>query len=143
MGKKGNGTSSGGASGTTGGAFVLDAGALIAFERGDRQIRGFLTMAGETRERILVPASALAQVWRGGPRSASLARLISAGEVDPLDEPRAKEVGERLGRRDKADIADAHVVCCALDRNAELITSDIADMETLADPKEHLVLVSV
>lgn len=99
-------------------------------------------MAGETRERILIPASVLAQIWRGGPRSALLARLISAGEVDSLDEARAREVGERLGHRDKADIADAHVVCCALDRDAALITSDREDMEALVKPGEWLALVA-
>lgn len=143
MGKKGNGKGSGGASEAPGGALVLDAGALIAFERGDRRIRGLLILAGKTRGRILVPGSALAQVWRGGARSAPLVRLISAGRVDPLDEPRAKEVGERLGRHDKADIADAHVVCCALDQDADLITSDPDDMQALTGPGEDLTLVSV
>lgn len=143
MGKKGNDKGSGGASEAPGGALVLDAGALIAFERGDRRIRGLLMVAGKTRDGILVPASALAQVWRGGARSAPLVRLIAAGKVDPLDELRAKEIGERLGCCDKADIADAHVVCCALDRDADLITSDPDDMEVLAGPGEHLVLVSV
>lgn len=100
-------------------------------------------LSGKTRDGILVPASALAQVWRGGARSAPLVRLIAAGKVDPLNELRAKEIGERLGRRDKADIADAHVVCCALDRDADLITSDPDDLEALAGPKENLTLVSV
>jgi hypothetical protein len=116
---------------------------LIAFERGDRRIRGLLTLAGKTRDGILVPASALAQVWRGGARSAPLVRLIAAGKVDPLDELRAKEVGERLGSRAESDIADAHVVCCALDRDADLLTSGPEDMEALAWPREHLTVVSV
>lgn len=116
---------------------------MIAFERGNHQVRALLTIAGKTRDRILVPASVLAQVWHGGARPASLARLISAGKVDVLDEARAKEVGERLGRRDKADIADAHVVCCALDRNAVVVTSDRDDIEALAQPDEDLTLVSV
>ena len=143
MGKKGNDEGSGGASEAPGGALVLDAGALIAFERGDRRIRGLLMLAGKTRDGILVPASALAQVWRGGARSAPLVRLIVAGKVDPLDERRAKEVGERLGSRDKADIADAHVVCCAIDHDAAVVTSDRDDMEALAESTEELVLVSV
>ena len=49
---------------------------------------------------------------------------------DPLDEARAKEVGERLGDRDKADVADAHVVCCAIEREAELLTTDRDDIES-------------
>ncbi len=143
MGKKGNDKGSGGAAETPGGALVLDAGALIAFERGDRRIRGLLMLAGRTRDGILVPASALAQVWRGGARSAPLMRLIAAGQVDPLDELRAKEIGERLGSRAKSDIADAHVVCCALDRDGNLLTSDPEDMEALAGSGEKLTLVSV
>lgn len=116
---------------------------MIAFERGDRRIRALLMLAGKTRERILVPASALAQVWRGDARSALLVRLMAAGKVDLLDELRAKEIGERLGRHDKSDIADAHVVCCAVDRGADLITSDPDDMEALTGPGEDLTLVSV
>lgn len=143
MGKKGNGQGPGRASEAEGETFVLDAGALIAFERFEEQIDAFLDEVIEEGGEILIPASALAQVWRGGSRSARLARLMAGSKSDVLDEPRAKEIGERLGRRDKADIVDAHVVCCALDCNADLITSDPEDMEALTAPNEHLVLVSV
>lgn len=143
MGKKGNGEGAGGACEATGGAFVLDAGALIAFERFDDQIDAFLEEVVESGDELFVPASVLAQVWRGGPRSARLARLIASTTSDALDEARAKEVGERLGNRDKADIADAHVVCCAIDREAELLTTDCDDMEALIEPGERLTVVSV
>jgi hypothetical protein len=136
MGAKGNGE---GAQG----AFVLDAGALIAFERAEKRIAAFLDEVIEEGDEILIPASALAQVWRGGPRSARLARLIAGSGSDPLDETRAKEVGERLGNRDKADIADAHVVCCAIGHDAILVTSDPEDMKTLTGPREHLTVVPV
>jgi hypothetical protein len=136
MGEKGNGEGSQG-------AFVLDAGALIAFERFEERIETFLEEVLEGDDEIVIPASALAQVWRGGPRSARLARLMAGSLGDPLDEARAKEVGERLGDRDRADVADAHVVCCALDRVAIAITSDPDDIEALAEPAEKLILVSV
>jgi hypothetical protein len=121
---------------------VLDAGALIAFERAESQVAGFIEEAMKLGEEITIPASALAQAWRGGPRAARLARLIDGSESDPLNELRAKEIGERLGSRDKSDLADAHVVCCALKRNAALVTSDRGDIEALAEPTEKLVLVS-
>jgi hypothetical protein len=143
VGKKGNGKGPGGASEAAEGAFVLDAGALIAFERFEEQVDAFLEELIEEGDEILIPASALAQVWRGGPRSARLARLMAGSKSDVLDEARAKDIGERLGRRDKADIADAHVVCCALDCDADLIASDPEDMEALIAPNENLVLVSV
>lgn len=143
MGKKRNGTSAHGASEAKSRALVLDAGALIAFERYEDQIDAFLDEAIAMGEEIVIPTSAFAQVWRGGSRSARLARLMAGSWCDALDEARAKEVGERLGRRGKADVADAHVVCCALERDAELITSDPNDMEALAGAGEDLVLVSV
>ncbi len=99
--------------------------------------------AAKLRVRVVVPASVLAQVWRGGPRSAALARVIANAGTDSLDETRAKEVGERLGNHKKTDVADAHVACCALEQGAILVTSDPDDMAALTAPDEHLVLVSV
>lgn len=143
MGKKGNGKGPRGAAEAAGGTLVLDAGALIAFERAGVRTAGFLDQAIEEGEEIVIPASAFAQAWRGGPRSARLARLMAGSWSDALDEARAKEVGERLGRRDQADIADAHVVCCAVERDAEIVTSDREDIEALAESAESLMLVSV
>jgi len=93
--------------------------------------------------RVVIPASVLAQAWRGGARSAALARLIEASEVDPLDAPRAKEVGVRLGLRGASDITDAHVVCCASENHAAVVTSDPDDIQALADPGERLTLIAV
>lgn len=89
-------------------------------------------MGGET----VIPASALGQVWRGGPRSARLSMLIAGCEVDSLDERRAKEVGARLGARQATDVTDAHVVCCAVERNAIVATSDPGDIRALVEPDE-------
>jgi hypothetical protein len=92
---------------------------------------------------VTVPASVLAQVWRGGSTAAFLARLLAGCEGDPLDEGRAKEVGERLGARATADIADAHVVCCALEHRAAVATSDPVDMKALTNPGERLAVIAV
>lgn len=125
------------------GDLVLDAGALTALERGDRHVASLLRWAGDLGFRVFVPASALAQVWRGGSRSAPLARLIDGWEIDALDERRAKEVGVRLGQRRRSDAADAHVVCCALGRGAVVATSDEGDIRDLANPGEDLVVLPV
>ncbi len=122
---------------------VLDAGALIAFERAEKRVAAFIEQTIELEEEVIVPASVLAQAWRGGPRSARIARLIAGAESDPLDVPRAREIGERLGNRSGTDIADAHVVCCALDHNAAIVTSDRDDIEALADPDGQLAVISV
>jgi len=69
--------------------------------------------------------------------------LVEASEVDSLSETRAKEVGVRLGYRDRRDIADAHVVCCALENAATVMTSDRDDLAALAGPGEALVTIGV
>ena len=123
------------------GDLVLDAGALIAFERGDERVRGLLKTALALRSRILVPATVLAQGWRGGPGAAPLARLLDSGELDLLDEARAKQVGVRLGERSERDITDAHVVCCAMQCRAAIATSDPVDIRGLAGPGERLTII--
>jgi hypothetical protein len=125
------------------GEIVLDAGGLIALERANEAVAALIEGAARLQIKVVIPTTVLAQVWRGGPRSAHSARVIANGEADPLDEARAKEVGERLGDRAKTDIADAHVVCCALDRDAVVVTSDSHDIEALARPGENVTLVSV
>lgn len=125
------------------GNIVLDAGALIALERGDRELLAILRGAVVLAFRVVIPATALAQVWRGGPRSALLSRLINGSEVDPLSEERAKEVGVRVGLRGASDIADAHVVCCASEYRATIATSDPDDILALATPGEPLTLIAV
>ena len=122
---------------------VLDAGALIAFERGDENLKSILHGVLATRARVIIPTTALAQVWRGGPGSAPLARLVDASEVEPLDEERAKEVGVRLGFRGASDVADAQVVCSAVEYRAMVATSDSDDIRALAEPGERLTLIAV
>lgn len=124
-------------------ALVLDAGALIAIERHDRSMWAILAEARERGADTIVPASALAQVWRGGSRSAPLALLLDASVLDALDEERAKEIGERLGKRAASDVSDAHVACCAVERRAAVATSDPDDIAALADPDRELALIRV
>lgn len=122
---------------------VLDAGALIALERGNRSTAILLDAIREAGFDVRIPTSALAQAWRGGPQSAVLSRLIEGSRLDPLDERRAKEVGSRLGARGRSDVVDCHVVCCALERGATVATSDEDDLRSLAGPGECLALIAV
>lgn len=98
-----------------------------------------LERGGET----VIPASVLAQVWRGGSKGARLSRLVAASTVDTLDEDRAKEIGVRLGAQGGKDIADAHVTCCAIEHRAVVATSDRDDIEALLEPGEPVHLIAV
>jgi hypothetical protein len=116
---------------------------LIGFERGSEMMSVLVAEAEAVGDEIVIPASALAQVWRGGPRAARLARLIDGFEVDALNETRAREVGQRLGARGARDVVDAHVVCCAAELDAAIVTSDAADTEALIEPGEDVELIRV
>lgn len=122
---------------------VLDAGALIAVERYDRSMWAILAEARERGTEAVVPATALAEAWRGGPRSAAIARLLDACVIDPLDERRAKEVGVRLGARRMSDVPDGHVACVATTRRAVVATTDPDDIAALADPGDAIALVRI
>jgi len=119
-----------------GGNLVLDAGALIALERGSEMMLALTEYADERGDGPVIPASVLAQVWRGGPKAARLAKLLEVAEVDSLDEDRGREIGARLGARVSNDVVDAHVVCCAIKRKAVVLTSDPGDIEALTGPEE-------
>ena len=125
------------------GDIVLDAGALIALERGDKELIALMRGALDLECSIVIPATVLAQIWRGGSRAAHLARLLDAGEIDAIGEVRAKEMGLRLGERGASDVVDAHVVCCAVEFRAAVVTSDPRDMGGLANPDEELTVIAV
>jgi hypothetical protein len=121
---------------------VFDAGGLIALERNDRRVVSIVATAVEDDGRIIVPATALAQVIRNPARQVRLWRLVQFArtEVIPLDGLHAQAVGALLGQTGTTDIADAHVVICAQMAGYAIVTSDPQDLKRL-DPKLRLILV--
>jgi hypothetical protein len=110
---------------------TLDAGALIAAERGDRRFWVFWKEALRRDVDVTVPAAALAQAWRGG-KNARTAMVLAACAVDELDERAAKQAGILCGRSGTADIVDASVMAGAARRRDDVLTSDPADLERLS-----------
>jgi hypothetical protein len=122
---------------------VLDAGALIGLERGSEMVIAMTKQAHKRGGHTVIPASVLAQVWRGGSKTARLARIVAGSDIDSLGEDRAKEIGIRLGVQGGKDIVDAHVACCSVERRAIVATSDPADIEALIKPGEKVQLIAV
>lgn len=123
---------------------VLDAGALVALERGDREVAALLKrelLAGRTP---LTHGGVIGQVWRGGSgRQANLARALIGVETAALDDPLGRRAGVLLGRADGEDVVDAAVVLLA-DDGDWVLTSDPADLHELAAAAgTHLELVPV
>jgi len=121
---------------------TLDAGALIAFERGDQRLRALVQEARATDARLGVPATVLAQVWRDGARQARLATLVKSRSVEivVLDVAGAKASGRLCGLAGTADIVDASVVLAARVRGDRVVTSDPEDIAAIDPGLELLVL---
>ena len=113
------------------GPLTLDAGALIAYERKDRSIRDRVRLALRDGVPVMVPAGALAQVWRDRRRQVQLATLLREDGVDVIDltEKVAKAAGELCGRASTNDVVDASVVVCArAQHHSTVLTSDPSDI---------------
>ncbi len=119
---------------------VLGAGALIAVERRNRDTAAVIEAARQDHRGVVVPAGVVGQVWRGGGRQASLARLLNARGVlvEPLTNAGARAAGVLCGAAGTADVIDASVVLVARQHRATVITSDRSDLEIL-DPTIPLV----
>jgi hypothetical protein len=108
---------------------VLDAGALIAIERNDRDVWAALKLAALRDAEVVVPTTVLAQVWRGTRSQVRLARALAHCVLAPFDTV-ARRVGELCGRTRTADICDAHVAVVA--RTGDILfTSDPGDIGRL------------
>lgn len=121
---------------------TLDAGALIALERGDWTIRSLLTQARDRNVEISVPAGVLAQVWRGGARQARVSRLLNSPPVGvvSLDEFTARAVGVLCDRSGHSDIVDVSVALNAAEMDHVVVTSDPKDIRSVI-PDLHLIIV--
>lgn len=117
---------------------VLDAGALIAVERGATHVRAFTDGSRLMGAPLLIPATALAQVWRDPARQARLSRLVRLAEVVALDRVTARGVGWLLIRTGTRDVVDAHVALVAALRNGIVLTSDPEDLKRLC-PRQPVI----
>ena len=113
---------------------VLDAGALLALERRPIRLLADLRRAHEHGLPVRIPAAALAQAWRGGPRSASIARLLRQPcTVVQVHERSARDIGEfiasiQLPEGLRPDVVDAHVALVTRATKSLVWTSDPEDM---------------
>jgi hypothetical protein len=74
------------------GGLTLDTGALIALERKQKRIREVVAAAQAGKDRITVPADAIAEWWRGPDKQRLLIRAMF--DVEPLDEELARLAGQ-------------------------------------------------
>ena len=119
---------------------VLDTGALIALERGDKRMIALLHRALTQGRAFRVPAGVVGQAWRNGRVQVTLARFLHSEEVEivPLDEQLARSCGELCGAARTSDVIDASVVIVARERQDLIVTSDPGDLRRL-DPAAQII----
>lgn len=118
---------------------VLDSGALIAIERGDRTMWAVLERERAARRAVLTHGGVVAQVWRGGSgRQAHLARALRGIDVRAIDDHLGRRAGVLLGQAGTSDVIDAAVVLIAEDGD-EIFTADAAVLHHLARAARRIV----
>jgi predicted nucleic acid-binding protein len=122
--------------------FCLDAGALIALERGNRWVDTAAKRALRDGLAVHVVPEVLAQVWRGGARQARLAAFLSSEDlvVPSYDAETARAVGQLAGLSGHPDVVDVHVVLHAMVHDLTVLTSDPDDLLAV-HPSVRLVVV--
>jgi hypothetical protein len=113
---------------------TLDAGALIALERGEQRMTALLDRTSTVSGAVVhIPAGVLAQAFRDGTRQVYLRRLVKKPqtEVVALDEKMAYVAGLLLGLREASDVIDASVVLCARRYGQPVVTGDPDDLRRL------------
>lgn len=123
---------------------LLDAGAFVAVERGDRDVVALIKRERLGQRAPLSHGGVVAQIWRGGRgRQAEVARLLRGVDVRALDEELGKKAGMLLGRSRVTDAVDAALISLAVDGD-DILTSDTGDFKALAEAVGvHVDLVPV
>jgi predicted nucleic acid-binding protein len=120
---------------------VLDADGLSKLAGGDSRALSFAKDAHELGAPVVIAASTLTEVLRGGATDAAVHRVLARIGVTPVDQARARAAGELLGRVGMwghRHALDAIVAVVALDqqRPVVLLTSDTEDMARLTEEPE-------
>jgi predicted nucleic acid-binding protein len=120
---------------------TLDAGALIAYERGGQRIREILAVAYARGLVPTIPAIALAEVWRGDAKDARIARLLKACSIEAVDERLAREAGRLRRATSVVGTVDACIAVGVSKRGDAIATSDAGDMRRLLGPRFTILAV--
>lgn len=106
---------------------TFDTGMLVALERRKACALAILKACKLSRARITIPASVVAEWWRGEHRA-----LLECGDLEPLTPELARKAGELLARTGKTNAVDATVIASASQRGDLVITGDVGELRELA-----------
>jgi hypothetical protein len=122
-------------------ALVLDAGAFVAVDRGDRAMIARLRATQRAGLELRSTGVVITQVWRDpGGRQGNLARLLKSVDIKAVDEPLGRDAGVLLGRAGMTDAVDASVVAVSA-AGDRVLTSDAGDIRPLVAASGRSILV--
>lgn len=122
-------------------ALVLDAGALIAIDRDDREVHKTVRDAHRMGFQVLTNSMAVAQVWRDSKgRQAELAKVLRGLRVQSVTPDDGRRAGELLEAAGLSDAIDASVALLA-ESGDRVLTSDPVDLRTLCEAAGNRVMV--
>lgn len=115
---------------------VLDAGALIQVDRGNRYVLSMIESALDRGERVHVPAGVIGQAWRDPSRQARLSCALRRCYEVHLTGSRARASGQLCGEAGTSDVIDSSVAVAVAeasvhDDQVALLTSDSQDLDAL------------
>lgn len=122
-------------------SLLLDAGALIAFERGSKVVQAFLERAHHNADPVRTTTGVIAQVWRKPSVQAKVTRLLKGVEEVALDSAKARRIGLLLARARVSDVVDGSLIDIAHDGD-EILTSDPRDLVALAAAARKTLIVT-
>ena len=122
-------------------ALILDAGALVAVDRGDRAMMARLRVAQQHGAPLRSNAMVIAQVWRDRQgRQAVLAQLLRAVDVRAVSPQDGRQAGVLLGLTGTSDPVDATVILLA-SAGDRILTSDPGDLAPLAEAAANRAVI--
>ncbi len=120
---------------------MLDAGAFIAVDRGDRAMAARLRVAQRSGLELRSTGVVVAQVWRDPVgRQVNLARLLKSVDVEVVDQRCGREAGVLLGRAGTKDAVDATVVAVSATGD-RILTTDPDDIHPLVAASGRSIIV--
>jgi len=122
-------------------ALILDAGALVAVDRGSRAMIARLRAAQQHGLDLRSNAMVIAQVWRDRHgRQAGLAQMLRAVDVRAVSPDDGRRAGVLLGMTGTSDPVDATVVLLASPGD-RIVTSDPQDLAALAEAAANRAVI--
>lgn len=110
---------------------ILDAGFLIAIDRGESSSRAMLMALARAKVPLHTTHPVVAQVWRDGSTQARLTTFLKSVMVHPLDDGRA--LGRLLALAGTRDVVDAHLVMVAVRLDDSILTGDPDDLSRITE----------